>query len=200
MRILFLSVLLASSNAFVCDAATISVNPTAQTQTVGSPTTISLLITGLGAGTAPSLGTFDIDIAFDPVLLSFVTATFGNQLDILGLGSLQITTPGTGTVNLFELSLDTVDDLNNLQAGSFTLAMLTFDTIAVGTSALNLTVNALGDADGQAISSILENGTLTIEDTAGNPIPEPSYALPIGSLLLLLLCAISSRRQASHRS
>ena len=130
------------------DAAIISTIPSSQNVSLGNLFSINLVISGLSSGTAPSVGTFDLDLFFDPLLLSFVSGTFGNQLDILGLGSLQTISPGFGTVNFFELSLDTIDDLNNLQADSFILATLTFDTLVVGTSSLTLNVNALGDAEG----------------------------------------------------
>ena len=70
----------------------------------------------MGSNIAPSLGTFDLDLSFNNSILSLDSVAFGDQLDILGLGSLQIATPGTGIVNLYELSFDSVDDLNNLQA------------------------------------------------------------------------------------
>jgi hypothetical protein len=52
---------------------------------------LNIFISGLGDGTAPSLSTFDLDISFDPTILAFSTAVFGDpilgdQLDIWGLG------------------------------------------------------------------------------------------------------------------
>ena len=119
----------ASSDA----SATILLSPAPSTQTIaaGGLTTIDLRIAGLGAGVAPSLGAYDVDLMFDPSVLSFVSATFGdgvlgNQLDLFGLGNVSFLTPSTGMVNLFELSLDTPADLNALQADAFVLASLSF--------------------------------------------------------------------------
>ena len=73
----------------------------------------------------------------DPVL--------GDQLDILVFGVPTTTTPGVGTVNLFELSLDAPGVLDTIQAGSFTLATITFATLALGTSGIDPSIIALGN-------------------------------------------------------
>lgn len=146
--------------------------PPSQTVGIGTPVDIDLRISGLGAFAAPSLGTFDLDVIFDPTVLAFGSVLFadsllGNQLDLFGLGSINIATPGIGIVNLFGLSLDLVDDLNSLQAGEFTLARLTFNTIGLGTSPLGLNINALGDASGNPLVANIETGSITA-------VPEPS--------------------------
>jgi hypothetical protein len=62
--------------------------------------------------TAPLLAP-DINFGFDPTLLSCSSIVFGNQVDISGLGDIQSVTPGTGTVEVFELSLDSAAELNS---------------------------------------------------------------------------------------
>lgn len=74
------------------------------------------------------------------------SVAFGDQLDLWGLGSWTYVAPDVVEVNLFELSFDSESDLNMFQADSFTLATLTFDTIALGTSPLDISINALGDS------------------------------------------------------
>ncbi len=160
-------------------AITVGFSPVSQSVVVGNPAIVNLFISGLGDYTAPSLGTFDLDVSFDPTILAFSSVTFGDpilgdQLDLWGWGSLTAVTPGTGTVNIFELSYDDLDDLNDLQRDTFVLASLTFDTLALGTSPLTLSSNALGDAVGNPLSADLESGSV-------NVVPEPATILLVGS-------------------
>jgi hypothetical protein len=113
-------------------AVSLSLEPSAQTVVLGNLVDVAVRIADLDI---PALSTFDLDISFDPGILTFSQATFGDpvlgdQLDILGLGSLTDAIPGVGVVNLFELSFDLPEDLTALQAPSFTLATLTFSTTA----------------------------------------------------------------------
>jgi hypothetical protein len=129
-----------------------------------------------------SLGAFDLDISFDPSILSFSSIAFGDpvlgdQLDIFGLGSVTGSDASTpGIFNLFEFSLDDPLDLENLQAGSFILATLTFDTLTSGTSPLSLSVNAIGDAYGDPFSVDLVNGRINVIG-----VPEPATLILMGS-------------------
>lgn len=181
--------------------ATLTIVPATHSAPSGTTAAVDLVISGLGAGTAPSLAAFDVDVTFDPAVLSFVSAAFGVQLDILGLGSIQAATPGVGTVNLFELSLDSPEDLNNLQDSSFVLASLTFGALSPGTSPLILHVNALGDAFGDGIPVSVNNGLVEIVSQAGDPVPEPGYFPPVTLLLAWLAGRHEDlRRRALRRS
>lgn len=177
----FAGALFCASTTF---AATIFVTPGTQTVNVGSSVNIDVNLSGLGNGVTPSVGTYDLDVNFDSALLSFSSVTWGTGLDVLALGSIQFATPGTGTVNLFELSLDSVSDLNSLQLPTFRLFTLSFTTLAAGTSPVTISVNALGDADGVALPFNAIDGSLTIQETGGSPVPEPSTFLPIAIVLL----------------
>jgi len=187
-RVATLAVLIVASGSA---SAAIILTPTPNTQTIvaGGLTTIDVRIDGLGAGIAPSLGVYDIDVMFDPFVLSFVSATFGdgvlgNQLDLFGLGNVSFLTPSTGMVNLFELSLDTPADLNALQADAFVLASLSFSGLAVGTSSIGLSANALGDAEGAPLAASLSTGSVVV--TPSTAVPEPAtYALLLAGFALI---------------
>ncbi len=202
-KLLLLSLLLGLPVVFASsavEAISIEFVPSSQFVTIGSPANVAIRITGLGNLSAPSLGTFDLDVSFNPVILGFSSATYGDpvlgdQLDLFGLGSLTVTTPGVGSVNLFELSLDLADDLNTLQTGAFTLATLGFATLAVGTSPLALSVNALGDADGNPLVATLDTGSVTVEPA--QVVPEPATLLLVGAGLLMALGL--GRRTTSRR-
>jgi hypothetical protein len=179
-RKLFLCISIALVALFVAtnaQAITLSFDPLSQDVNLGEQVFVDLVISGLGDQMPDSLGMFDLDIAFDPSILAFNNAVYGDpvlgdQLDLWGLGSLTITTPGVGSVNLFELSFDFPSDLDTFQAGSFTLATLSFDTLSLGTSSLDITINSLSDAWGYSLIATTQSGSV-------NVIPEP------GTLLLM---------------
>jgi len=181
-KALFLAVVLGFVVFFSISALAITIGfePVSQEVGVGDPASVNLVISGLGDYSEPSLGTFDLDIHFDPTILAFDSATFGDpvlgdQLDIWGLGlnpmGASITSPGV--LDIWEVSLDTADDLNNFQAGSFTLATLTFSTLTVGTSPLEIIINSLGDAYGNPLSADVQSGNIS-------PVPEPATFILIG--------------------
>ena len=151
-------------------------------QIIGGQLLVGVAISGMVTDAPPSLGTFDLDISYDTAVLAYVSTTFGDpvlgdQLDLTMQGSVTSATLGLGMVNIFGLSLDSPADLNALQRGDFVLATLTFQAVGAGTSNFGITVNALGDATGSAISNPqLGTGSVTV-------VPEPT------ALAILLACA-----------
>lgn len=156
------------------DSISLAVDPINQIVPLGAQAVFTIDISGLGNGTA--LGVYDVTLGFDSTLLSYNNAVFGSQLDLFGLGDIQSVTTGTGTVELFELSLESISDLNTLQATAFTLATITFDTIASGrNSPATLSINALGDASGNSIDVAVQNASISV--TPLSDTPEPATAL-----------------------
>jgi hypothetical protein len=66
-------------------------------------------------------------------------------------------------------SLDSAGFTRIYQAGSFVLASLTFDTLALGTSPLDISINALGDAWGNPLTADIQGGNVNVA-----PVPEPA--------------------------
>ena len=76
-------------------------------------------------------------LGFNPVVLGFGGFTFGdsvlgNQLDLSGFGTVSGFDGGTaGQLNVFEISLDLAGDLDALQAASFALGTVSFNTLGM---------------------------------------------------------------------
>jgi hypothetical protein len=157
--------------------------PPTQNVSLGNTAEVALKITGLG-NLNPAILNFNSITFGDPVL--------GDQLDLLGLGSLASATSGSGLVNVFELSFDSVDDLNNLQAADFILARLFFDAIAGGISPLTLNINALGDALGDPLTANGQDASVSV-----TAVREPSSIslLLIGSLLFVWRATFRGHRR-----
>lgn len=143
---------------------------------------------GLDGAAAPSLGGYDLHISFDPAVLTLGQVIFGDpvlgsQLDLFRLGSLRSADPGAAGLRLYEISFDSANDLNFLQAGHFTLVTIAFTAIGPGTSNLGLSIDAASDADGNALP-LTSNGAAIIVTSA---VPEPGSALTLLCGLALLL-------------
>jgi hypothetical protein len=171
--------------------ASVILSAASQIVSQGQLTTIEVNISGLGNGTA--LGGFDLNIGFDPSLLGFSSAaygdpTLGDQLDLEGFGTYTDTVTGTGTTEITELSFDSAFALTSLQAANFTLASLTFDALAPGVSPVTLSVNALPDQNGNSIAAGTVSGLIDIQSAGGAAVPEPgTWLLFCGGLVMLVL-------------
>lgn len=154
-------------------AALLSLQPASASVGVGASVEVALTISGLGDGSAPSLGVFDVDLTYDPAVLQFDSVAFGDpvlgdQLDLSGLGAVTgFDASVAGAVNHFELSLDSVADLDALQAGAFTLSVFRFTALNPGVSPVELSLNSLGDAQGDPLAAQWGGARLTV-------IPEPA--------------------------
>jgi hypothetical protein len=161
-------------------AVVLSVDPISQSVGLGSQVSFNINVAGLGNGIA--MGTYDINLGFNPGLLAYSGIAFGTQIDLFGLGDVRTVTPDNGTVGVFELSLESVSDLNAFQAPAFRLATLSFQTLALGTnSPITLSVNALGDAFGNSITTSLQNSSVSVMAV---PEPEEWVLMLLGTWLV----------------
>lgn len=177
-------------------AITLSMNPVSQTVAPGDPASLDIVISGLGFGAAPSLGTFDVEVSYDDSLLALSAVGIGDpglgdQLDLFGLGSISGDSPlAPGLHDIFEISLDLPTDLDALQFDSFTLATLDFATLGTGIASVGFGNVTLGDSFGAPLQASVSGARITIRQPS-NGIPEPA---PLALLLPGLMWLRLSRR------
>ncbi|WP_239186664.1 cohesin domain-containing protein [Candidatus Nitrotoga sp. HW29] len=166
----------------------LNLSPASQTALPGDNISLDLIISGLNAGGAPSLGDFDLDIAFDTTKLSFISYSLSSFLGVISSTEADNFSSGVlgGLINLAEVSYLSPANLDSLQGSVFTLATLLFHVDVLGNGAsTNVSfykINALGDGFGNPFDIDAANNA-----TVSNNVPEPSSAL----LILLGLSGLS---------
>lgn len=174
-------------------AALIELVPSSNNLNLGDAVQVDLRIGELNPGEA--LGVYDLNINYDSSRLSLTSINWGdsllgNQLDLMGFGSWQESSEAApGQLNLFELSFDEGDWLNDFQASSFTLFSLIFTSIDSGSALISAQVNSLGDAWGESLSS---NSLVQSQLTIAPPVTVPE---PSGLLILLGIAAVALLRR-----
>jgi hypothetical protein len=160
----------------------LSLVPPAAIVATGNTVNVNVSISGLG--NPPSVGAFDLDVGFNPAVLSPTAVTFGSFLgDPLlfeALTAFDFTTPGV--VEFAEVSLLSPSELNARQSSSFLLATLSFVAISNGTSPFTFV------------------GTPRVDDAFGNKlgIPEPATAFLLGvGIIALLIIRSPIKKSAS---
>lgn len=144
---------------------------------------LGIIISGLDN---TALGTYDLNIQFDPTHLSYIATAFGdpflgNQLDLfdIGLNETQANIISPGEINIFELSLDLPEEQNDLQPNTFILATLTFEVLKASSSEISYGLNILGDSFGDSLSATLISAQVST-------VPLPSAFWFMGSALAWL--------------
>lgn len=178
---------------FSCDVFAVNINLVADKANlnIGDTLELQVRVNGLTDQAAPSLGVYDLNLGFDAALFSLNAVhwgdpVLGNQLDLAGFGSLQESTVTTNWINLFELSFDSIADLDLLQAGEFTLFSVLLTAQTIGEGNFSLWINSIGDASGNELSINEPNGLAVI--VGGVEVPEPSsFLLLLGVLAILAL-------------
>lgn len=153
-----LSALLANS----AQAFELSISPPNQAAAVNSPVNADVLVSDLGNGTAPSVGAYDINVNFDPNVLSYQSFNFGTQLGGPANSVQSTSQPTGGTINLALVSLLRADLLNQSQPGTFALGNLLFTAKAPGASSLSFGNITFADAEGNNLVVLRTNNGIVL--------------------------------------
>jgi hypothetical protein len=172
------------------DAISIALVPSSVVVPVGASFGVDVVVSGLGDGAVPSLGSYDIDLSFDPALLAVGTVSFGVFLGAPDVSLVSVAT-SPGLVDFAEVSLAPPDLIDALQPGSFSVATVTFTSIAAGTSAIDFGAVLLGDAVGRELAVDTLRAAKVV-----SPIPEPAAAAVFA--IAVAMVAWSERRYASR--
>ena len=196
-KVLALLVTLGLALSLNANAINIELTTDKNALTLGDTLAIDVRISGLNHGSSPSLGAYDLDFNYDPNLFAIHSimwgdATQGNQLDLMNYDSLQDSSSGNGWLNLFELSFDSAEDLNLLQAGEFILFSVLLHTITNGSGIFSLTANSVSDAYGEELFIAPINNLSVVVNSVS--VPEPSSVL----LLLGMIAFIALRNKLAQ--
>jgi hypothetical protein len=120
---------------------------------VGSTVSVQISISGLGSGAAPALGAWDIDVAFDPTVISLSGVVTFRSPSELGPGSLQDSGlipigPTESRVDAAEISFEDAAALEAAQPDAFLLATIQFTGLTTGTAMFSFAQLLLSDAQG----------------------------------------------------
>ena len=179
------AVTLSLSTTMALALSTVSFDPSSSTGSVAGTVVVDLVWDGTGGVMPMYLGDFDVDIAYDDSIVTFLGGTIDPDLGVDSFGCFMpfdcdIDGSVPGTVNLFEFSFDSVPDLIANQDGlgnRFRLATFTFEGLFDGQTDLTLS-GIFGDEFGGGVTPTLVNGDITIGTPA---IPEPSTILLFGT-------------------
>jgi hypothetical protein len=170
MRLIITAILLVMAVSTAQASVILSIEPDRYGIRPGYIVDVNVVVSGLvdNPYTTPiadedALGAFDLRLTFNSDVLGFIGLTFGDpnlgdQLDVHGLGNnlmgyTESSTIDIGAVDFFEVSLDSILDLEGSQADSFTLATLSFKGLRPGYSLQSLVKSDLSDAWGNSITA-----------------------------------------------
>jgi len=157
-------------------AIVIGFEPASLTPVLGESIDVDVVISGLESESpAEIVSAFDLEVQFNPSVLSPNSVSFGSFLGGLALfQSIDLST--SGVVDFAEVSLLDDATLSALQPDTFTLATLSFDTLAAQISPLTLVINPptndIKGLNARVLPLDVRGGSVTV-----SLIPEPGMLM-----------------------
>ena len=175
-------------------AISLTFQPLNSMVTSGDTIDIDVVVSGLIAADE-IVSTYDLFVGYDASILSASAVNFGPYLDDFLYPSIQYDDMSEpGMLNFGEISFLFDDELAAIQPDSFTLATLSFDTIASGVSDLTFephpffNVIDIKGRDAQILDITAYAGTVSVAE-APVSVPEPDSLILVlfGFLLITVL-------------
>lgn len=186
-RAIALLALIAAGPAFAIPI--IEAVPSAGTINVGDTLTVDVRVADPDGF---SIGSYDILLSYDSLLLSVTGVSFGTALDGPA-DSIQGTGGAAGVFEVYEVSLGLL--LGQDGSTPFSLFTVSFDALAVGVANLALSIVDLSDAFGGSLESQASGASVLIEQGPPVTVPEPGSL----SLLVLGIACLARRRLVAGR-
>jgi hypothetical protein len=149
----FILLLIALAKANFASAILLEFSQASLEVTAGQTVNVDIWVSQLDHSPSPALsptvGAFDLDIAFDSSLLNPTAVTFGSKLgDPLAFEALTDFNFTLGLIDIAEVSLLATNILEATQPSAFLLASLSFTALADGVANLTFTETRVDDAYG----------------------------------------------------
>jgi len=176
-----LSTLFATS----ANAVLITLSPSSQEVGIFQSVSVDVFVSDLSDTQA--LGAFDLELLFDPNIVTLNSITFGSGL---GFSFQETFSVNSGTQAVLESSLEFPSDLLAFQLSDFLLFTVNFVSTGFGETLVNLQNVILGDENGQEITDVSFNSA-NIRVSSPNLVNEPSHI----ALCLIALSFLAYRRK-----
>jgi hypothetical protein len=171
-----ISLLCAIVSVAPAHAAILTTSLSSTSVTTGQQFTLDVIVSGLDAGQA--VAGFDLDLVFDPALLTADHATFGNYLGTVDVDQFTNALLSPGRADFAAVSMSDGATLLSRQPGMFSLARFVFNATGPGSAAIDFDTLAapgllLSDQFGNAIAVSASYGA-SVDVAPATAVPEPS--------------------------
>ncbi len=176
---------------------TLDLLPQIQSITVGQSVMVDVQISELGNSASPSVGGFNLELNYDPTVLTFNDLTFSGLIDLSGSGIQSIDSSIPGTLLFGDVSLDFPEDLNAAQPDAFSLANIEFIGSGVGeNSTLSLNIIELVDENFTSLEPVAQNDAIVTVSSTKTTVPESNLGLIGWGIVLGFSWLIRQKRQS----